>query len=444
MRHALVLLLLAATASAQPRPDALTPRSNGDAAPTAYVGGRWWTGNAFEPRDTTWAEGGVFVAGPLAGAVRVVDLGDRHVVPPYGDAHTHMLSDSYQGPGQAEQFVEDGVFYALVLTDRHSWAAHVMGRFEGPGSVDVAYAHGGWTSPRTHPVHVYEWQALRYVGRELTDAMRREIHESRLAEDDAYFEAPTLADVDATWDLFLSHEPDVVKVYLIDVAGEGEPRGGMTGLATGRGLTPEVLREVVRRADVAGLRVFAHVQTAADVRLAVEAGVGGFAHLPGYRDAERELDVSQLDDATVRKAGERGLVFVPTSLYSDVYNADRPVRQARARDLHRRTLRRLRAAGARVALGADQWNRTSAAEAAFFVEHRYFEPATVLDLWSRVTPQVVFPGRAVGRLAPGFEASLLALACDPTADWACTGQIVRREKQGVDLSGPDGDMAGTE
>ncbi|MDT0632414.1 amidohydrolase family protein [Rubrivirga sp. S365] len=431
MRLLPALVLLAATSAL-----AQSPRPNPAAPPTAYVGGQWWDGERFEPRDTVWAEGGVFADRP-ARAERVVDLAGRFVVPPFGDAHTHMLSDAYQGPGQAERFVEDGVFYALVLTDRHSWAAQVMDQFDGPGSVDVAYSHGGFTSPRSHPVQVYEWQALRYVGRDLTDAMKREIHESRLAEDDAYFEVPTLADLDAKWAAFLSHEPDVVKVYLMDVAGEAEARSGMTGLASGRGLTPEVLREVVRRAHDAGLRVFAHVGTAADVVLAVESGVDGFAHLPGRREGDDEIERSLLSDAVIEASGERGLVYVPTSVWSDVYNADRPARRVFARDLHRRTLRRLHDAGARVAIGTDQWNRTAAAEAAFFASNEFFDLPTVLDLWTRVTPEVVFPGRAIGRLAPGHEASLLALACDPTADWSCTAQIAHREKQGQPLGGTD-------
>ena len=375
----------------------------------------------------------MFVDAPLADAGRTVDLGGAYVVPPYGDAHTHMLSDAYQGPGHAEMFERDGVLYALVLTDRHSWAAGVMGRFDGPGSVDVAYAHGGFTSPRSHPVQVYEWQALRYVGRELTDAMKREIHESRLAEDDAYFEVPTLADLDEKWAVFLSHAPDVVKVYLMDVAGEGPARSGMTDLADGRGLTPEVLREVVRRARAAGLRVFAHVQTAADVALAVESGVDGFAHLPGYAWEFGSDEPYLLDAATVAEAARRGVVFVPTSVVTRGYETGRPARGALGRDLHRRLVRQLHAAGVPVALGADRWNETSKSEADFFVEHGFLPPATVLDLWTRVTPQAVFPGRAVGRLAPGFEASLLALDCDPTGDWSCTAQIAHREKQGVDL-----------
>ena len=427
-------------------PVGLAPRFNPGAPASAYVGGQWWTGSAFVARDTTWAQGGVFVpsrpADWRAEAGRVVDLGDRWVVPPYGDAHTHMLSDRWQGARQAEQFEREGVLYVLVVTDRYSWATGVMDQFEGPGSIDVAYSHGGWTSQRSHPVQVYEWQALGHVGRAFTDEIRREIHGSRLAEDDAYFEIASVDDIDAKWATFLSHRPDVVKVYVMDAAAEfGPATSGMTGLPSGRGLAEEALREVVRRAHAVGLRVLAHTETGADVRLAVEAGVDGFVHMPGYAYREGEDAPYLIGDATIRTMGERGMVMVPTSVLASDRTPDRPTREAAARDLHRRQLRALHAAGARLGLGADRWNVTSAADAAFWVEHGFFPPATVLDLWTRTTPQIVFPGRAVGRLTDGYEASLLALDCDPLADWSCTSRIAHREKQGARLGDPADDLA---
>ncbi|WP_412070084.1 amidohydrolase family protein [Rubrivirga sp. IMCC43871] len=411
------------------------PRIHPAAEPTAYVGGHWWDGERFAPRDTVWAQAGVFVAGPLA-ATRTVDLSGRFVVPPFGDAHTHMLSDAWQGPGQAERFEREGVLYALVLTDRRSWAAPMMPTFAGPETMDVAYSHAGLTSDDTHPKGVYEWQALRLVGRALSDEDRTRIHESRCAEDDAYVVLDTLDDLDAKWEAFLAQGPDIVKVYLLDSDADlGPPTSGFTGRPSGRGLSPEVLRAVVERAHAVGLRVVAHVGTGADVALAVASGVDGFAHLPGYGYAAGRDAPYLIDPAVIAASGERGLVYIPTSVVGDGRNADRPVRELRARDLHRRQLRALHAAGARVALGADRWNETSKAEADFMERHGFFDRATLLDLWTRTTPQVVFPARAIGRLAPGHEASLLALACDPLAEWTCTAEIVHREKQGAALGG---------
>ena len=379
----------------------------------------------------------MFTDGPpeASGAARVVTLGERYVVPPYGDAHTHMLSDPYQGPGHARMFEREGVLYALVVTDRYTWAQPFVGSLDGPATVDAAYSHGGWTSPRSHPVQVYEWQALRYVGRELTPEMRREIHESTLAEDDAYFEAASLEDIPAKWETFLSHEPDIVKVYLMDVAGASEQASGLSGLPEGRGLTPEALREVIRLSHAAGLRVVAHVETGADVRLAVESGIDGFVHMPGYGYASGSDEPYLIGEDVIAASGARGLAYVPTSVVGKGKHPDRPVYEALARDLHRRMLRALHAAGARIGLGADRWGQTSRAEADFMEAHRFFDRATLLDLWTRTTPEIVFPGRAIGRLAPGYEASLLALDCDPLADWACTRRLAHVEKQGVRLGG---------
>lgn len=431
MRLALAALLLCVAADAQP----LTPRPNPDAAATAYVGGSWWTGEAFEARDTTWAERGVFVARPSGPTARDVDLRGRFVVPPYGDAHTHMLSDPWQGPGHASLYEREGVFYALVVTNRQSWAAQIRDRFAGPGSVDVAYSHGGWTSPRSHPAQVYEWQALGLVGRDLTDADRAAIQESQLAEDDAYFEVTSLADVEAKWPVFLSHAPDLVKVYLLDAANDlGPSVSGISEFPEGRGLSEDVLREVVRRAHAAGLRVVAHVDTGADVRLAVAAGVDGLAHLPGYGYGAGIDTPYLLGEDTIRAMGAREMIVVPTSVVGVGLHTGRPARAALARDLLRRETRALHAAGARIGIGTDRWNQTSTAEADYLAEHEVFPLPTLLDLWTRTTPQIVFPGRAIGRLASGFEASLLALACDPTADWACAGQITLREKQGAPLA----------
>ncbi len=89
----------------------------------------------------------MFAAARLAGgspeAGRVVRLGGRFVVTPYGGARAYVLSDGAHEPGHAERLRRDGVIYALALADRYSWAANVTDRFDGLGSVDAAYATAG-------------------------------------------------------------------------------------------------------------------------------------------------------------------------------------------------------------------------------------------------------------------------------------------------------------
>ena len=441
----LLALLAASAASAQPQADASQPQADASpptgpaphldphAMPTAYVGGQWWMGDHFEPRDTVWADGGAFVPGPLADAERVVDLAGRYVVPPFGDAHTHMLSSAWS-TWIAEPYVDQGTFYALVLTDEAERANAVRAEFEGPGTMDVAYAHGGFTSAGSHPGPTYEMIALGYYdGRPVTRAMFDEAVESRLNLGDAYWNVDTVADLDDAWPRFLAQRPDAVKVYLTDVAA-----GLAVGDMAGHGLHPDVLRAVVARADAAGLPVWAHVDTGADAALAVAAGVDGLAHLPGYGyGADDPVATYTVPDSTIAAMAERGVAIVPTVALTETRTGGRPARLTLARDLQRRQVRRMLAADVPVAIGADMFGSTVRPEADYLERHGFADRATLLDLWTRVTPRAVFPGRAIGRLADGFEASLLALACDPTADWSCTAQIAHREKQGVDLDADD-------
>jgi hypothetical protein len=55
----------------------------------------------------------------------------------------------------------------------------------------------------------------------------------------------------------------------------------------------------------------------------------------------------------------------------------------------------------------------------------------LLKLWSEATPRAIFPGRQIGALADGYEASFVALGGDPLADIANVRQIRLRFKQGV-------------
>src|ERR1700733_15340735 len=55
-----------------------------------------------------------------------------------------------------------------------------------------------------------------------------------------------------------------------------------------RGLDPKLLPLIVQKAKIAGLWVAAHIWSAADVHVAVSAGVHQIAHMPGFwlRDEE--------------------------------------------------------------------------------------------------------------------------------------------------------------
>ena len=414
-----------ATSSEEPP---LTARA-GVAGRWALNNGRWFDGELFIEK-RAYVEDGIFVASLSGPADSIVDLQGAFVVPPFGDAHAHNLDTPRGLDGFVDTYLTDGIFYVQILTNLSSGAAAVRDKFVGPVSLDVVYANGGITSTGGHPSLLYESIALGLFSPAQVEAHLEELERRRTSEGDAYWLVDSVADLDAKWEAILASNPDVLKIFLLDAAGNGDIRdGGRTGRM---GLQPEIAGLVVDRAHAEGLRVYAHIETAEDFRIGLDIGVDGFAHLPGYG---LELDESaapfRLSRDVIEEAGRRSIVVTPTIALVTLNHESDTVRLSRLRDLQREGVTALHQAGARIALGMDGYGITAAREAAYLAEHRFFDPPTLLDLLSRVTPQAIFPGRAIGKLAPGYEASFLILRRDPLSDWQATAEIERAMKQGA-------------
>jgi imidazolonepropionase-like amidohydrolase len=102
----------------------------------------------------------------------------------------------------------------------------------------------------------------------------------------------------------------------------------------------------------------------------------------------------------------------------------------RARKIQRAGLNLLKSHGVRIAIGADLFENASR-EAQYLKQLGVFSPREILDMWSRTTPQLIFPKRRIGRLRVGYEASFVALSCDPTARFECVREITVRMKNGA-------------
>jgi len=390
----------------------------------AYENGRWWTGEGFELGSRTVAEG-MFVDAPPARADSVVDLEGRWITPPFGDAHTHNLDGDTT---TAREYVREGVFYVQVLTNTTRGAERVKEGFAGPETLDVVYANGGISSEYGHPLLAYEARAMGLDWWEFNEH-RAEICESRIMEGNAYWFIDDEAELAETWPRIMESSPGILKVYLLhsdDPRPTGCDRMGLTGMR------PELAGQVVERARAAGIEVWAHVENAADLRAAAEIGVKGLAHLPGY-GLEGTAEEYRIDAATAVLAGERGMVVAPTLQLLSNYVQDDSTAFAARRDLQRENLRTWMAGGGRVVIGSDFYGRTARGEVEAFEEIGLWTNWEILKIWSEETPRAIFPGRRIGSLAPGYEASWLALACDPLDTLDCLEQIERRVKQGFDI-----------
>lgn len=378
----------------------------------AYVGGHVWNGSDFTDR-TLYVRDGRFVKAP-GKTDTTIKLEGGYVVPPFGDAHTHMLGAGGVSLQLADSlFVPNGIFYGLDLTNPYSEIQNIEDNFEDRSTMDVAYANGGITSTGSHPTAAME--------RIFADTDEVTLQNLTL-QGDAYWFMDTVKEVEEKWPNYISQRPDVVKVYLTYVA---------RGLEKDEcyGLCPEVLQAVVERAHGAGRRVFAHVNTDQDVQFALNAGVDALAHLPSGNDGigidEEEF---WLSSETIRRAGRDSVTITPTaSLLIEDADADTLQKEI---SRQRKQLRNLREAGVRVALGADEWEKTALYEAMYMHKHDIFDNGTLLKIWTETTPQAIFPDRKIGRLTEGYEASFLVLANNPLANFDAVRNIQFGVKEG--------------
>ena len=90
-----------------------------------------------------------------------------------------------------------------------------------------------------------------------------------------------------------------------------------------------------------------------------------------------------------------------------------------------------------MAVGSDDYQDTSVAEVAHLRRLGVFDDAEILRMWTAHCADA-FSGRRIGRLADGYEASFLAFAGDPLADFEATRRIALRVKDGriLDLGPP--------
>lgn len=408
-----------------------------------FSGGWWFNGTGFV-REKLYVVNGVFQKRRPPRIDRVIDLGDSYIVPPFGDAHSHAYDNPKTIANVVETHLREGIFYGLSLTNSIKAKSSVADKVNRPSSIDVAYSDAGLTATLGHPILSAEVYANGYSWDSLAANWAR-LLKSNTAEGDVYFVIDTLADLQKKWPRVVASKPDILKIFLLDTERFEELRRS-TATIDDKGLDPALVPAIVAKAHRSNLRVAAHVETAADFRIAVAAGVDIVAHLPGLAPKTNEDPLRyELTDADAAFARRKGVAVVATAWLAERLAAPKPwlsgaAAQAntaqfeRAREIQRRSFKTLMRHRVPIGIGSDLFE-DAISEAFYLKRLGVFDDRTLLVMWSQTTPRLIFPKRQIGRLAPGYEASLLALSCDPTADFECTRRITLRMKQGQLLSG---------
>lgn len=405
-RVLLGLAALTAVAGGRPGSSALGDRPEDvlSAAQAAIElrNGRWYDGSSFQDR-VYYVVGGLLSADRPDSVMEVLDLGGGYVIPPFGDAHNHR-PDGWPGTDRhVAQFLEHGIFYVMNPNSFPSRTRGIANEVNRPESVDVIFANGGLTPPGSHVVELYQRNWDRGV---FPDDYPRE----RL-EGDGYYVVDDARDLDEKWPAVLAGRPDFIKVFLA-FSEDYRLRRDDPDFVGKRGIDPALVPDIVERAHLAGLRVAAHIETAEDFRVAVSAGADIIAHMPaswrvgeaaGYPDGA--IDRWLLVESDGAEAARRGTAVVAHVSYGFA-NAD-------VARIHAHNLALLKRHGVTLAIGSDSYDRTALRDAVYLQSTGLFTAAEVLDIASGSTLRTIFPGRRIGRLADGYEASFLVIDGDP-------------------------------
>lgn len=409
----------------QESPSSSQPEAN------AFVNGRWFTGHDFESR-TFYAVDGFLTARRPLGAIKTIDVHGGFVVPAFADAHIHSPSSAHDVADANRAFLNAGVYYVLNAGGNWEPANRIRDLLGKPTSVDVIFAHALFTSPGGHPKPYLEY---------LVDRGDLPYRKDQL-EGHFFNSVDSAAQVEKVWPTYLSTKPDFVKLVFVfsELYGSGNGKS--------LGLRPDVAKEIVRKAKLAGLRSGAHIESATDFHNAIEAGVDMVMHLPCFPDPvdrqaayANKADWEQrytISDADTKLAAERSVIVVTTAAACSAENFEKPNPLAsmnederRFRKITIRNLQHLKEAGVRLAVGTDTTpGAGDLAEVGFLRETGVFSNLELLKMWSEVTPQAVFPRRKIGALKEGYEANFLVLEGNPIEDFSEVTHVRMRVKQG--------------
>ena len=297
-RPSFALLCAALITSALPSAITNAQSRNPPVKVDAYRGAMVWDGEGFGRRDVIVGGDRILGAAPPGAQITEIDATGRYIVPALGSAHEHAINPNSDNDWA---YFGDGVYYlwnanSIVVP---GWSDY----YESPGTPEVATALGGITEPGGHPEFLYANVLTKYVYRGWTreDFLGNAFHYGRTPEE-----------IESALDTLLAQGADLVK-FMVVHSEEYELRKDDPKYEGNRGLNPANTRYLVDAARRRGLKSYAHVQTAADLRVAAEAGTDVIGHLPAYGPVEAgEVAKLTVDRALAELVARSGALVVPT------------------------------------------------------------------------------------------------------------------------------------
>lgn len=407
-----------------------------------YINGNWLIDGDFK-KQSFYIKDGVFTKRKNVRKDTIINLEGSYVIPPLGDAHTHNFDGADHFDSLYNLYLQEGTFYVQVLTNHVSKRKEIKDLINKPDRIDVTFANAGLTSIGGHPHNAYVTQALNLNWRAIFNPDgKKTILESRAKNRDAYFLLNSKEDVEEVWPEILSHNPDLIKIYISNI--KDHKKLVLEGRIGNYGLSEEVARFIIDLAHKAGLRVFAHIETVEDLRLGLFLGVDGFAHMPGYGGGRSTEGYGMFitPDETLSYMASKQIPIIPTVLFAPLYNQRfsdgkmkiDSVNLKKTNTFIEQELLRYIQAGVPVALGADQHLTTLTPEIEYIkTQMPGITNVMVLNMLTIDGPKTIFPKRKIAAFKEGYEASFLVLHSNPLENLNALKHIKLGVKQGYHI-----------
>lgn len=381
-----------------------------------YRNGSWYNGKDFTP-GTWYVVNGLLSKKAPSKIDSVVDLLGRWVIPPMGDAFSSSVADNPAASSTLKLYIDEGVFYLQVLSNTLEGREAVKAMANTPKMPDVGFANGGITCTLGFPFLKYEGPAQGIRNPAQWTAQYEKIKAGNKMLGNAYWFIDNKTALEANWPKIKAQNPGVISIYLLDAAHNGGKEG--------KGLSEETAKLLIKKAHKADLRVYAHVETAEDVQLAIKLGIDGIANLPGNTwDGSGDAKRFEISDDDLKKLAKKKIPVI-TAL-SHAQGNNNPAIQ----ELHMKTLRRLVENNVWIALGSDDMQRTGRAELNYWFNLNNLSYETMLHIMCENTPRAIFPNRKIGKIADGYEASFVVLSDNPLVNILKTRAIAFKIKNG--------------
>ena len=365
-----------------------------------FSNGNWYNGAGFEPA-TWYSANGKLTKKTPEKIDSTIDLAGRWVVPPLGDAFCSSISENPSAETQMKSYMDEGIFYLQILGNTQEGRKKTDPLLQQANTPEAQFANGGITCTLGYPFLEYEGPATGIRNPQLMAGKYGEIRESRKMLGDGYWFVDSKSALGPVWEKIMEQKPDLISIYLLDADNSG-------GKET-KGLTPEVAKAVVKKARRSKIRVIAHVETAADLRLGLKIGVSGFANLPGHNwDGSGDSTKYQLSDDDLKKLAKKKTPVAPLFSHAQTQSPRKGAAEAQAH-----LFQRMLADNVNVVAGSDDTQRTLRSEINYWFQFGNLDNAQAIKILCVNTPQAIFPKRKIGHFDEGYEANFLVLSDNP-------------------------------